>query len=58
MTAGVTDHAVDELVSVCKDMHGQHDSLAERSMAVDASSIIFGCVGSNPTAVICIMVAG
>ena len=28
------------------------DSLAEWSKAVDSSSIIFGCVGSNPTAVI------
>ena len=27
------------------------DSLAEWSKAVDSSSIIFGCVGSNPTAV-------
>ena len=25
------------------------DTLAERSKAVDSSSIIFGCVGSNPT---------
>ncbi len=58
MTAGVTDHAVDELVSACKDKHGQHDSLAERSMAVDSSSIIFGCVGSNSTAVIRIMLVG
>ena len=29
------------------------DSLAEWSKAVDSSSIIFGCVGSFPTAVIC-----
>ena len=28
------------------------DSLAEWSKAVDSSSTIFGCVGSNPTAVI------
>ena len=27
------------------------DSLAELSKAVDSSSTIFGCVGSNPTAV-------
>ena len=31
------------------------DSLAEWSKAVDSSSIIFGCVGSNPTAVILFM---
>ena len=28
-----------------------HDNLAEWSKAVDSSSIIFGCVGSNPTVV-------
>ena len=35
-----------------------HDSLAEWSKAVDSSSTIFGCVGSNPSAVIpCIAMA-
>ena len=36
----------------CKLREELIDSLAEWSKAVDSSSTIFGCVGSNPTAVI------
>ena len=32
--------------------HDKHDSVAEWSKAVDSSSTIFGCEGSNPTVVI------
>ena len=37
---------------VCQIQFSDMDNLAERSKAVDSSSTIFGCVGSNPTAVI------
>ena len=33
-----------------------HAWMAERSKAVDLSSIIFGCVGSNPTSGICVLI--